>query len=144
MTTALSVAQIRDELLTLARHGRVLVLLDACHSGAMTMDGTPLAMDSDALRNELDKGNISVITASSSTEKSVERRHLRHGVFTKAVIDAFPAADADRDGYITPTEFFNYIDQQVRWRTDSAQSPKMELRGDNITLFAAGPLLMPD
>ena len=41
----LSAEEFRRELLELAKLGRVLVLLDACHSGATTMDGTSLAMD---------------------------------------------------------------------------------------------------
>ena len=34
--TALSIDDLKAELLELAKHGRVLVLLDACHSGATT------------------------------------------------------------------------------------------------------------
>ena len=34
------------KLLELGKHGRVLVLLDACHSGATTTNGTPITMDS--------------------------------------------------------------------------------------------------
>ena len=37
--SAISVDELRDALLELAKHGRVLVLLDACHSGATTMGG---------------------------------------------------------------------------------------------------------
>src|SRR5262249_20626624 len=42
-TSGLSIDQFRSELLELAKLGRVLVLLDACHSGATTMDGAALA-----------------------------------------------------------------------------------------------------
>ena len=46
-STGLSIDDLRDELLELAKHGRVLVLLDACHSGATSGDGVKLAMDFD-------------------------------------------------------------------------------------------------
>jgi uncharacterized caspase-like protein len=45
-----SIDELRGELAELGQHGRVLVLLDACHSGATTTDGSPLTMDSTALR----------------------------------------------------------------------------------------------
>lgn len=38
-TSGLAIDELRNELLELAKHGRVLVLLDACHSGAMSMTG---------------------------------------------------------------------------------------------------------
>src|SRR5205814_726893 len=38
-TSGLVIDELRSELLELAKHGRVLVLLDACHSGATTMNG---------------------------------------------------------------------------------------------------------
>ena len=39
--SGLSVSELRGQLLELAKHGRVSVLLDACHSGATTMgEGT--------------------------------------------------------------------------------------------------------
>ena len=48
--TGLAMNQLRGELDAIAVNGRVLVLLDACHSGAATADGDPLTMDSTALR----------------------------------------------------------------------------------------------
>ena len=48
--SALSIDDLRGELLELAKLGRVLVLLDACHAGATTMDGAPMAMNSTDLR----------------------------------------------------------------------------------------------
>jgi hypothetical protein len=48
--SAISVDELRDALLELAKHGRVLVLLDACHSGATTMSGETLTNNQDALK----------------------------------------------------------------------------------------------
>ena len=82
----------------------MLVLLDACHSGATTTNGSPLSMDSTALRTALAAANVSVLTSSTGPEVSYETPELQHGAFTKALLDAFddPAADVNRNGLITP------------------------------------------
>ena len=123
-STALAIGELQRELQQLATHGRVLVLLDACHSGAITMDGTPLAMNATALGALLAADKISVITSSTGTQISYEREDLKHGVFTEALLDAIPAADEDHDGLINATELFRYVDLQVRARTAGAPTPE--------------------
>ena len=100
----------------LAKHGRVLVLLDACHSGATTMDGAPLAMDSTALRTGLAAANVTVLTSSSGSQVSREDPKWGHGAFTKVLLDALtdPAADPDRKGLINPTGLAHYVDTRVK------------------------------
>ena len=78
-------------MLELARYGRVLVLLDACHSGATTMDGTAIAVDVDALRTGLAAANVTVLTSSKGSETSEERESWQHGAFIKALLDSFNA-----------------------------------------------------
>ena len=133
----LSVEELRTKLAELGRHGRVLVLLDACHSGATNTNGSPLAMDSTALRTALAAANVSVLTSSTGAEVSYETPELQHGAFTKALLDAFddPAADVNRNGLITPTGLAAYISNRVPILTDDKQHPGMEVRYDS-TLFA--------
>ena len=88
ISKGLSIDEFRGELLELAKHGRVLVLLDACHSGATTMDGTALAMDSTALRTGLAAANVTVLTSSSGGALSREDPTWQHGAFTKALLPA--------------------------------------------------------
>jgi uncharacterized caspase-like protein len=101
--TALPTDELRDELLEIGRHGRVLVLLDACHSGASAMNGTALAVDSTALRTRLAAGNVTVLTSSSGSEASFEDPAWEHGAFTKMLLDALsdPAADLNQNGLIS-------------------------------------------
>jgi caspase domain-containing protein len=136
-SNALSVEELRSELAELGERGRVLVLLDACHSGATTMDGSPLSMDSTALRTALAAANVSVLTSSSGPEVSYETPELQHGEFTKALLNAFddPAADVNRNGLITPTGLAAYIENRVPMLTGDKQHPGMEVRYDT-TLFA--------
>ena len=65
--SALSIEEFRKQLGLLAEHGRVLVLLDACHSGATTANGAALPMDATALRSALSAPNVTVITSSSGS-----------------------------------------------------------------------------
>jgi len=135
--TGLSIDDLRDELLELARHGRVLVLLDACHSGATSGDGVKLAMDSTRLRNGLAAGNVTVLTSSSGDEVSYEDAAWQHGAFTKALLDAFgdAAADINQNGLISTTGLVRYVTNRVLALTDGRQHPGMEARFE-ATLFA--------
>jgi len=133
----LSVDELRTKLAELGQHGRVLVLVDACHSGATTTNGSPLSMDSTALRTALAAANVSVLTSSTGTEVSYETPELQHGAFPRALLDAFddPAADVNRNGLITPTGLAAYVENRVPMLTDDKQHPGMEVRYDT-TLFA--------
>jgi hypothetical protein len=46
----------------LAKYGRVLVLLDACHSGDATGDGSALTSNADLLRSIIAASNVTVLT----------------------------------------------------------------------------------
>lgn len=137
--SGLEVGAFRDELLELAKYGRVLVLLDACHSGATTMDGSAIAIDADALRVSLAAANVTVLTSSKGSETSEERDTWQHGAFTEALLDAFndPAADINHNGLISTTGLANYLMKRVPELTDGHQTPGMEVRFDT-TLFASG------
>ncbi len=129
--------EFRPELLELARYGRVLVLLDACHSGATTMDGARLAVDATALRAGLAAANVTVLTSSSGREPSREDPAWGHGAFTKVLLDALrdPAADTERKGLINTNGLAHYVATRVSSLTAGAQTPGMELRFHS-TLFA--------
>ena len=70
--SALPASEFQAEIRQLAQHGRVLVLLDACHSGAVTADGSALAANADILRSLIAQGNVTVLTSSTSNQVSRE------------------------------------------------------------------------
>jgi uncharacterized caspase-like protein len=135
--SALSADDLKDELLEIGRHGRVLVLLDACHSGASTMNGAALAIDSTALRMGLAAANITVRTSSSGSETSFEDPAWEHGAFTKVLLDALDdqAADLDRNGLISVIGLTKYVTTRVPVLTGGRQNPGIEVRFEG-TLFA--------
>jgi uncharacterized caspase-like protein len=138
-TSGLKADDLKDELLGLAKYGRVLVLLDACHSGATTMNGAAIAIDADVLRTGLAAANVTVLTSSKGSETSEERDTWQHGAFTKALLDAFddPAADINHNRLISTTGLANYLTKRVPELTDGHQTPGMEVRFET-TLFASG------
>jgi len=135
-TTALPVSDMRRELLKISERGRVLVLLDACYSGAASADGRAETVESARLTQALAAANITVLTSSSADQTSREDAAWQNGAFTKAVLEALGSdADENRDGLISATELAAYVERRVRVLTGGRQSPAMELRFGG-TLFA--------
>jgi uncharacterized caspase-like protein len=80
----------------------VLVLLDACHSGAVTGDGSALTSNADLLRLTIAANNVTVLTSSTKNEFSREDDKWNNGAFTKVLLDALGKdADEDHDGLIS-------------------------------------------
>jgi hypothetical protein len=56
----------------IAKHGRILVLLDGCDSGATSLDGSSQAVDAAVLRREFAAANVTVLTSSGTSDASPE------------------------------------------------------------------------
>jgi uncharacterized caspase-like protein len=69
-------------------HGRVLLLFDAYHSGAVDPGGASAVLDAGVLRDALNSNNVTVLTSSDKDELSREDRAWGHGAFTKAFLNA--------------------------------------------------------
>jgi hypothetical protein len=86
----------------LAKRGRVLLLFDACHSGAVGPGGASPVLDAGVLRDALNSDNVTVLTSSQRNELSREDRAWGHGAFTKAFLDALGGgADPQSRGVIS-------------------------------------------
>lgn len=135
-STALSVASLRGELLRIAEQGRVLLLLDACYSGAASPGRSTMPFESSRLAHALAAANVTVLTSSSASEASREDPAWQNGAFTEAVLEAL-GTDADRnhDGLISANELADYVERRVRALTRGRQNPAMEIRFGG-TLFA--------
>jgi WD40 repeat protein len=105
--------------------GRLLVLLDCCHAGAMGGD-RPKGIGglTDELVRDLvtDDYGVIMMCASMGREISWENDTWRHGAFTKAVVEGLQgAADYDRDGIIYLTELDHYVSERVKALTGGKQ-----------------------
>ena len=134
--TALAMHEVRTELLALGALGRVLVLLDCCHSGAATADGAPLPMNAALLRTALAGASVTVLTSSSAEEASWEDDRWQNGAFTEVFLEALVGADGDGNGLIGVSDLTGYLSTHVPRLTDGRQRPGVEARFES-DLFAA-------
>lgn len=107
--------------------GKVLVFIDACHSGNIMGTG---GNDMNGLINLLTstvKGAGSItFTSSTSTEVSFEDKSWGNGAFTKALIEGLKgAASVGEDKEITYTSLSLYISQRVKKMTNDKQHPTL-------------------
>lgn len=105
---------------------RIVALLDACYSGAaggrtFTAKRTRSGGIDDVFLDRLtrSKGRV-VITASRSTEVSIELPELGHGLFTYHLLQALTgAADVNRDGIVSLQELYEYVEGRVSEKSRS-------------------------
>ncbi len=139
--TAIPIDQLKREFAEIGQHGRLLVLLDACHSGASSSDGSVLSVDGGQLRAALaGLANVTVLTSSSSAKPSYESKEWENGAFTKVFLRALgPDADTDRNGLISMTELTTYMSEQLPMltREKGEQHPGMEVRFQS-EMFVSG------
>ncbi len=89
----------------------MLLLLDACHSGAVGL-GKP---DASVLRDAVNMGTVTVLTSSKKDESSLESPAWNHGAFTQAFLDALSgAADKEGRGAVTMAELASAMDTEVQ------------------------------
>jgi uncharacterized caspase-like protein len=136
--TAISADDFQVEVKKLAEHGRVLLLLDACHSGAVSADGSKLAPNADLLRLVMASNNVTVLTSSRAEEVSREDETWKNGAFTKVLIEAFGRdADEDHNGLISMSELTEYMSAHLPILTGNQQHVGIEQRFQS-DLFVAG------
>ncbi|HUI25121.1 MAG TPA: caspase family protein [Candidatus Kryptonia bacterium] len=131
-----------DEMLRVIRRRvrGVVVLLDTCHAGALqTTSGARLPPPE--LASSLSAGEgFFLLAATRSGETSEENPALRHGVFTRAVLDGLDgAADSDRDGVVSTSELFGYVARTVPRLTAQQQHPYPRVEGTDLPLAAVRP-----
>jgi hypothetical protein len=99
---------------------RVVLLLDTCYSGAaggrtFARQGTRALGLNDQFLERLarSKGRV-IVTASGPSEVALESAELGHGVFTYHLLQGLEGkADLNRDGVVTVSELYEYVEAQV-------------------------------
>jgi hypothetical protein len=124
---------------------RVVAFLDACYSGSATGPGIGRtfaakktragAVDDLFLERLTRSKGRAIVTASRTSEVSIELPELGHGIFTYYLVQGLKgAADGNRDGIVSLQELYEYVEQQVTAKSRSVggnQHPVMkgELEG---------------
>jgi len=121
-TSAVSASEFAKKVKTLAERGKVLLLLDACHSGAVGAGGWATDPDAKVLQDAMDMENVTVLTSSRKNELSQELPAWRHGAFTQALLDALGgAADPDGHGIIRLSALTDAMDAELQTLTKGQQ-----------------------
>ena len=66
--SAVAASAFAKKVASIAKHGRVLLLLDTCHSGAVGAGGWATDPDAKVLRDAMDMENVTVLTSSKKNE----------------------------------------------------------------------------
>jgi hypothetical protein len=119
--------------------GRVILLLDACHSGSIV---TETVVPNDELAEQLfsgGHGGVMVLSASKGRQYSLESPDIGggFGIFTYALTQSLGPrareADTSGDGFVEFIELVDYVSQYVHRETKGEQTPwlsRKELFGD--------------
>lgn len=105
-------------ILSKAKASKVYCFIDACMSGSVKS----ISANNFGIGNK--NPHICFLTASDATEISMEDSWVGHGYFTKALLKALQgigASDKNKDKKITLDELFNYVSQDVVFRTRNAK-----------------------
>ena len=99
--------------------GRVILLLDACHSGDVSSGASNEKVAASLA------GDVGIVfTSSSGNEFSYEDRSWGHGAFTRALLDGLRGkADFTGDAVIDWSELQLYVSTAVRAMTQGSQNP---------------------
>jgi WD40 repeat protein len=118
-TSAISADEFARKVRALAERGKVLLLLDACHSGAVGPAGN---LDASVLRNAMNLDNVTVLTSSRKDELSQESSAWNHGAFTQAFLDALNGgADREGHGVISMPDLAEAMDRDLETLTKGKQ-----------------------
>ena len=106
---------------------KVVVMVDACHSGGILAvrsgETEPVLSQYYSMLAKSVSGTA-LIMSSKAEETSLESAGLRQGVFSHFLIRGLKGeADKDHDKAVTVEELYNYIFENVRTYTGNRQSP---------------------
>ena len=123
-----------DNFLHMIRSKKLIIFLDACHSGGMASSRDVKAIEDPYKRLAEGEGTV-VISASKHDQLSYEDANIGHGVFTYHLINALSGkADDDKNGYVTLFEVYKYLQNHVPASAMEVASAIQEpvLSGGNI------------
>jgi len=96
-----------------SRASRIVLMIDACNSGAVVKDVKGLLQN--RLYTQLGRATgFAVLAAARQDQAALERTTLGHGVFTAATMAALTgSADRNSDGRVTARELAAYLSRQI-------------------------------
>jgi uncharacterized caspase-like protein len=124
--SAVSASDFAKKVGTLAKYGKVLLLFDACYSGAVGAQTWAQDPDAKVLQDAMDLENVTVLTSSKKNEKSEELPEWGHGALAQAFLDALKGAAAP-EGVIRLSALTDAMENEVRSLTHDRQHMGMHV-----------------
>jgi uncharacterized caspase-like protein len=105
--------------------GRVVLMLDACHAGAVGGDRRDANGLTDDLVRDLatDDYGVIVMCAAMGREFSRESRQLGHGYFTQAIVEGMHGKANQTDGAVYLHHLDTYVTDRVKEISGGLQHP---------------------
>jgi N-acetylmuramoyl-L-alanine amidase len=138
--TALNMSELQASFTNRLRAKRMVILIDACHSGGVDAGQTTSVRQLERSENNtfsmyaeklFSGAGRALLSSSDVNEISEEGKKWGHGVFTWALLEGLRGpADINRDRVITTGELFDFVSNRVRQETNSRQNPRA-LSGTN-------------
>ncbi len=144
--TGISAAEFASEVELIAQRGRVLLLLDARHSGAFGAGSSSAISGARDLQSIVNMDNVTVLASSTKDELSLEGSTWKHGAFTKTFLDALNGgADPQGRGVISVSELVSAMQKGLEGLTGGKQhlGANVNFQGD-IFLVANGAKAVSD
>ncbi len=141
-----SAIELQDLATTIRRRtmcDRVIVLLDACNSGAAEAGGKGLSRS-----KNFDVGSIAgegtiVISSSKANERSWESKRYQNGVFTHNLMSALKCKGAQTKLSEAYDALRDLVEQEVQFDRRVPQSPEMKMRWNGTELAMLAPPTRP-
>jgi len=134
--SAVSASEFAKKVQALAKYGKVLLLLDACHSGAVGAQGWATDPDAKVLQDAMDLENVTVLTSSKKNELSQELPGWKHGALAQAFLDSLVGA-ADPRGIVRLSALTEAMENEIKSLTKDRQHLGRHINF-NADLFVAG------
>ncbi|MEM9859378.1 MAG: caspase family protein [Bacteroidota bacterium] len=107
--------------------GKVIVFLDACHSGKLGSNFSQFtSFNTEAIRSiSSEENGVVIMAASTGNEVALESEEWGHGAFSLALIEGLEDGKADikKDGVIYLPELDFYVSERTIELTDGKQHP---------------------
>jgi WD40 repeat protein len=122
--------------------GRPILILDACHAGAVPNGSQRARADlTEVVKRSADR-NLVAFTASTAAELSFEREDWEggHGAFTAALLEGLAGkADVDKDGRVDTSELSVWLSWRVAELTQARQHALSESGEAPFPIFQVEP-----
>jgi uncharacterized caspase-like protein len=125
-----------------ARINKVILWLDTCHAGAVTVAARGVKVGEDLSQALSSASGDYVLSASLAGEESLEDATYRlegeeraHGAFTYSLLRGLLGAAADESGVVWLSDLFGHVSKEVPRLTGGRQHPHSDMRGTDMPLF---------